>query len=361
MSQHNRALGAARIILAGTIVASAEGRTVRLRAGENVMPVRGIAAPIVDVALFGQCRLFGQIVGSVQFGDILCDGCAFGIHPRSFADTVAGVHSPGALCRQISVPGFRTRSDRTRKLLAMTIGASEPAEIRAFAWPDAGDEKRHTRLLSKGGKSANQHHARRERCANSNNSHEIPPVSAETRRLHHREGKTPCVTTYSCDHASLMTHPIQDFPAYCASVTGSSHVTCSPPWASCMAICSSACSAVAPCQCFSPGGIQTVSPARISRIEPPQVCTRPTPDVTKSVCPSGWVCQAVRAPGSNRTQADRIRAGSGAWMMGSCQTVPVKLGGPIRREGRDPQAIISMLISPCRRQCLASEHSKAIL
>ena len=30
---------------------------------------------------------------------------------------------------------------------------------------------------------------------------------------------------------------------------------------------------------------------------PPQRCTRPTPAVTISVCPSGWVCQAVRAAG----------------------------------------------------------------
>ena len=69
---------------------------------------------------------------------------------------------------------------------------------------------------------------------------------------------------------------------------------------------------VAPCQCFSPGGIQTVSPARTCRIGPPQVCTWPMPDVMCKVCPSGWVCQAVRAPGSKRTQADRRIAGSGA-------------------------------------------------
>jgi hypothetical protein len=31
-------------------------------------------------------------------------------------------------------------------------------------------------------------------------------------------------------------------------------------------------------------------------------------------------------------------------MTGSCHTVPVKLGALIRREGRDPQAIMSMSI-----------------
>jgi hypothetical protein len=54
----------------------------------------------------------------------------------------------------------------------------------------------------------------------------------------------------------------------------------------------------------------------------------------------------VRAPGSKRTQAERKSAGSGAWMMGSCHTVPVKLGDGMRREGRDPQAIISMFYPP---------------
>src|ERR1017187_242504 len=111
-----------------------------------------------------------------------------------------------------------------------------------------------------------------------------------------------------------------------------------------MAMCSMPCSGVAPCQCFSPGGIHTVSPARTGRIGPPQVCTWPMPEVMCNVCPSGWVCQAVRAPGSKRTQAERKSAGSGVWMIGSCHTVPVKLGALMRRDGRDPQAIMSMVI-----------------
>jgi hypothetical protein len=50
------------------------------------------------------------------------------------------------------------------------------------------------------------------------------------------------------------------------------------------------------------------------------------------------------SPGSKRTQADRKSAGSGVWMIGSCHTVPVKLGAGMRRDGRDPQAIMSMVI-----------------
>src|SRR6476646_3142713 len=111
-----------------------------------------------------------------------------------------------------------------------------------------------------------------------------------------------------------------------------------------MAICSMPWSAVAPCQCFSPGGIHTVSPARISRSGPPQAWTRPVPARTYKVCPSGWVCHAVRAPGSKLTRADRTRAGDGASMMGSWNTVPVNDSADIRRVARAPQGSICMLI-----------------
>src|ERR1700759_2360097 len=66
----------------------------------------------------------------------------------------------------------------------------------------------------------------------------------------------------------------------------------------------------APCQCFSLGGIHTTSPGRISSIGPSARCTQPQPAVTIKVCPSGCVCHAVRAPGSNVTLAPETRAGS---------------------------------------------------
>src|ERR1700736_4677609 len=91
-----------------------------------------------------------------------------------------------------------------------------------------------------------------------------------------------------------------------------------------------------PCQCFSPGGIQTTSPALISRIGPPLLWTRPTPEITYSVWPSGCECQFVRAPGSKDTRFETIRAGTSAAMIGSCQTVPVKYSLGARRVGREP-------------------------
>src|SRR5437773_1617158 len=129
---------------------------------------------------------------------------------------------------------------------------------------------------------------------------------------------------------------------YCSSVTCSSQVTCLPSRCSCNAICIIAVSGPAPCQCFPSGAIHTVSPGRISRTGPPHSATRPTPEITCKVWPSGWVCHAVRARGSKRTKAPRMRAGAGASMIGSCHTVPVKESAGARREGTEPNGLISM-------------------
>ncbi len=63
------------------------------------MAVGRIAAAVDDLALFRQRGLLGQVVRAVQFGDVLGDGYAFGVHPRPFANAVASVHRSGALRR----------------------------------------------------------------------------------------------------------------------------------------------------------------------------------------------------------------------------------------------------------------------
>src|SRR2546427_1520018 len=98
---------------------------------------------------------------------------------------------------------------------------------------------------------------------------------------------------------------------YSASLTFSIQSALLPSSCSTMAMCVMAVVAAAPCQCFSPGGIQITSPGRISSIGPPQRCARPQPAVTIRVWPSGWVCHAVRAPGSNVTVAPSARNPAG--------------------------------------------------
>src|ERR1051326_252730 len=99
---------------------------------------------------------------------------------------------------------------------------------------------------------------------------------------------------------------------YCSELTCSIQSTTFPSFFSWTAMWVMAVVGVAPCQCFSPGENHTTSPGRISSIGPPQRCAQPHPAVTMSVCPSGCVCHAVRAPGSKVTLAPCTNAGSGA-------------------------------------------------
>jgi hypothetical protein len=54
-----------------------------------------------------------------------------------------------------------------------------------------------------------------------------------------------------------------------------------------------------------------------------RACTRPTPSVTCSVCPTACRCHAVRAPGAKCTLLARIREGSSPREMTSNHTSPV--------------------------------------
>ena len=73
------------------------------------------------------------------------------------------------------------------------------------------------------------------------------------------------------------------------------------------------------------------SPARISSAGPPHRWTRSTPDVTIKICPSGCVCHALRAQGSNVTYAPDARAGSVVGNSGSIRPMP---GEVFQRYGR---------------------------
>src|SRR5438876_12060729 len=114
-----------------------------------------------------------------------------------------------------------------------------------------------------------------------------------------------------------------------------------------MALCVIAVVGVPPCQCLSFGGHQTTSPGRSSTLGWPSLCTQPKPEVTTRICPSGCLCHAVRAPGSNVTLAPRIRAGSGASNSGSIRTLPVKYSPGPFPDGWEPLCLMSIVfLSP---------------
>src|SRR6476659_3147808 len=88
-----------------------------------------------------------------------------------------------------------------------------------------------------------------------------------------------------------------------------------------------------------------MSPALISTIGPPSHCVQPLPDVTISVCPSGCVCQALRAPGSNVTNAPATRDSPLRWNGMSMRTLPVKYSADPLTEGSEPLRSMCMSVS----------------
>src|SRR5437016_13515745 len=82
------------------------------------------------------------------------------------------------------------------------------------------------------------------------------------------------------------------------------------------------------------------SPGRISCLGSPQHCVQPTPEITISVWPRGWVCQLLRAPGSNVTSPPVTRLGSGFWNSGSTRTAPVKYSAGPLPDGFDPARVM---------------------
>ncbi|VVQ04204.1 hypothetical protein PS906_05304 [Pseudomonas fluorescens] len=126
---------------------------------------------------------------------------------------------------------------------------------------------------------------------------------------------------------------------YCSSLTCSIQSTTLPSSTSAIAIWLIAVVGAAPCQCLAPGAIHTVSPGRISRTGCPHSCTNPEPAVTINVCPNGWVCHAVRAPGSNVTVAPLTRASSVPWNCPSTRKVPTNHSAGPLAEGYEPLGV----------------------
>ena len=144
---HRGARAALGPVAAGHVGRVGKLRAVGLRAGEDVVHVRRIAAAVDHGALLGERGLLGQVVRAMQFGDVLRDDHALGIGPRAFADAVAGIDPARSLRAEVGAPRLAAGAGGLRQRLADLVGAIEPAEIGALAGPGAGDEEAHAALL----------------------------------------------------------------------------------------------------------------------------------------------------------------------------------------------------------------------
>src|SRR5688572_33424962 len=90
MADHGGTLGTApRPIAASPVLRACERGAIRLRAGEDVVPVGAVASAVDDLALLGERGLLGQVVGvAVQLVEVARDHRALGIPPRPAPDAI---------------------------------------------------------------------------------------------------------------------------------------------------------------------------------------------------------------------------------------------------------------------------------
>src|SRR6185503_21248355 len=92
VTEQRGAVTVARPVLARGVRGPWRQRPVQLRAGQDVMGIRIVAAAVDDRALFRERILFRQLIlVAVEIGDTLRDRHTFGVVPRTGADSIARV------------------------------------------------------------------------------------------------------------------------------------------------------------------------------------------------------------------------------------------------------------------------------
>jgi hypothetical protein len=130
---------------ASHIVTRRIGRPVELRAGQNVVLVRLIAASVDPVTFFVHRSFLVEIVAvRVQVGDVVRDLHSLSVVPRTLADAIARIHGRLGIFRastQVGTPGAVPRSRSCSQLLAVRVGSLQSTEIGPVARSFAGNEK----------------------------------------------------------------------------------------------------------------------------------------------------------------------------------------------------------------------------
>src|SRR5919109_4019984 len=129
MADHRGPVAAAGPVAAGPVLAGRERGAVRLRAGQDVVPVGAVAAAVDLLAVLVERGALVEVVGAVQLVDIGGDHCALGVLPRPLADPVARVlrgRAVRVLGAEIGAPGLAAGPDRLRQLLAVGVGTLQP-------------------------------------------------------------------------------------------------------------------------------------------------------------------------------------------------------------------------------------------
>lgn len=135
-------VGAARPVITGHVLAISIGRSVGLRAGENVMPVGRITA-----AGYGSTSLVDRSISAhpvehgVKLIHVRCNAVAIGIEPGARSDSVPSIYGTIALCAEVGTPGGIAPVDTFRQALADGIGSLKSPQVSAIAGTCAGQKK----------------------------------------------------------------------------------------------------------------------------------------------------------------------------------------------------------------------------
>src|SRR5262245_55418901 len=144
VADHGRAFAALRPVAAGHVLLAGNGAAVGRGAGEDIVPVRAVAAAVDRLALLVEPGLLVDLAVGMQVVHAGRDLLALRVLPRALADAVAGVDLFVAeIGRPLALPGAR----RLGQVLAVPVGALQAAEVGALARPGAGNEEGHVLLL----------------------------------------------------------------------------------------------------------------------------------------------------------------------------------------------------------------------
>src|SRR6185295_3934874 len=132
VADHRGALAALRPVAARRVDIARDRGAVGLRAGQDVVHVRRVAAAVDDVAALGERSLLSEVVVAVQLSHVVGDDDALGVAPRAGADAVARVDGRAAGARlraEVGAPDAVARAGSGGERRAQAIGAGEAAEV----------------------------------------------------------------------------------------------------------------------------------------------------------------------------------------------------------------------------------------
>src|SRR5688572_16300454 len=139
---HRRTFAAVRPVAAGGVAVDRKGAPVGLRAGEDVVPVRTVAASVHRLAFLVEAGLLADLAVGVQVLDIFGDLLALRVLPRAEADPVARMLGHLAGGAEVGAPHAPARAGGLGERLAVGVGAFQAAQVRTLAQAGAGDEER---------------------------------------------------------------------------------------------------------------------------------------------------------------------------------------------------------------------------